>query len=101
MSIRKPAADGDSVLRVEDVRRRRVVDDDGVLEIATNLGEILWKVSRRFPSSGSCAYLDVVALVVVAALAEETVMHNTVDVQLIKQRVTVLDIVSLSCELPG
>ena len=35
--VREPAADRDGVLRVEDVRRGRVVDDDGVLEIATDL----------------------------------------------------------------
>jgi len=37
MRVREPAADGDSVLRVKNVRRGRVVDDDGVLEITTNL----------------------------------------------------------------
>lgn len=42
------------MLRVENVRGRRVVDNDGVLEISSDLGEIL----------------DVVALVVVAALSE-------------------------------
>lgn len=52
--VREPAADGDGVLRVEDVRGRRVVDDDGILQIPSDLGEIL----------------DVVALVVVAAFAE-------------------------------
>jgi hypothetical protein len=42
------------VLGVEDIRRRGVVDDDGVFEVPADLGEIL----------------DVVALVVVATLAE-------------------------------
>jgi hypothetical protein len=35
--VREPAADGNGVLRVEDVRRGRVVDDDGVFEVATDL----------------------------------------------------------------
>lgn len=35
--VREPAADGNGVLRVKDVRRGRVVDDDGVLKIATDL----------------------------------------------------------------
>jgi len=39
--VREPATDRDSVLRMENVRRGRVVNDDGVLEITTNLGEIL------------------------------------------------------------
>jgi hypothetical protein len=38
-----------------------------------------------------CAtYLDVVALVVVAGLAEEPVVHHTVNVELIQQWVTIL-----------
>jgi hypothetical protein len=36
------------------------------------------------------AYLDVVSLVVVTTFTEEPVVHNTVDVELIEQRVTVL-----------
>jgi hypothetical protein len=40
--VREPAADGDGMLRVEDVRGRRVVDDDGVLEITANLREVLF-----------------------------------------------------------
>lgn len=41
MRIREPTADGNSVLWVEDVRGGRVIDDDSILEIPTNLGEIL------------------------------------------------------------
>lgn len=37
-------------------------------------------------------YLDVVALVVVAALAEQPVVNDIVDVKLIEQRVSVLGI---------
>jgi hypothetical protein len=44
VSIRKPAADRDRVLRVENVRRGRIVDDDGVLEVSTDLGKILHAV---------------------------------------------------------
>lgn len=39
--IREPAADWYCVLRVEDVRRGRVIDDNGILEVTANLGEIL------------------------------------------------------------
>ena len=35
--VREPAADGNGVLRVEDVRGGRVVDDNGVLEVTTDL----------------------------------------------------------------
>ena len=38
--------------------------------------------------------LDVVALVIVATLAEETMMHNVMNIQLVKQRIPVLLIVS-------
>jgi hypothetical protein len=91
VSIRKPAADRDRVLRVENVRRGRVVNDDGVLEIATDLGKVLHAVSvtsdRQLVLT---AYLDVVALMIVTALSEKAVVHNTVNVEYIKQRITVL-----------
>lgn len=41
MGVGEPAADGDGVLGVEDVRGGRVVDDDGFTEVAADLGEIL------------------------------------------------------------
>lgn len=62
------------MLRVEDVRGRRVVDDDGVLQVSADLGEIL----------------DVVSLVVVAAFAEKSVVDDLVDVQLVQERIAIL-----------
>lgn len=45
--VREPAADGDRVLRVEDVGSWRIVDDDGFPEITANLREILiWRCQR-------------------------------------------------------
>lgn len=41
MGVREPAADRDGVLRVEDIRSRRVVDNDGILQITTDLREVL------------------------------------------------------------
>ena len=35
-------------------------------------------------------HLDVVSLVVVAALTEETVVHNTVDIKLVQKRIAIL-----------
>lgn len=55
------------MLRVEYVRGRRIVDDDGVFQITSDLGQIL----------------DVVALVVVAAFAEQSVVDDIVNVKLI------------------
>lgn len=74
MGIGEPTADGHGVLGVEDIGCGRVVDDDGVLEIAANLGQVL----------------DVVALVVVAAFAEKPVVDDIVDVELIEERIAVL-----------
>lgn len=69
--VREPAADGDGVLRMEDVRRRRVVNDNGVLEFATNLGKILNRVSPKSISRDfTVTYLDVVTLMVVTTFAE-------------------------------
>lgn len=62
------------MLGVEDVGGRRVVDDDGVLQVAANLREVL----------------DVVALVVVAALTEKTVVDDLVNVKLVEEGVAVL-----------
>lgn len=73
------------MLRVEDVRCRRVVNDDCVLEIASDLREIL----------------DIVALVVVAALSEQTVVHDLVDVKLVKQGIAVLGTVSAMSKTKG
>lgn len=67
MSIREPTADRHSVLRMEDVRGRRVVNDNSILEVPADLGKIL----------------DVVALVVITALSEQSVVDNLVDVELI------------------
>lgn len=60
---------------MEDVGSRGVVDDDGILEISSNLGEIL----------------DVVSLMVVTTLAEETVVDHLVNVELVKERVAILE----------
>lgn len=72
--VREPAAYRQRVLGVEYVRRRGVVDDDGVLEIPPDLGEVL----------------DVVPLVVVAGLAEEAVMDYVVNIELVQERVAIL-----------
>jgi hypothetical protein len=37
VGIREPAADWDGMLRVEDVRSWRVVDDDGFFQVAADL----------------------------------------------------------------
>jgi len=74
VGIAEPAADGHGVLRMEDVARGRVVDDDCFPQIAAHHAQIL----------------DVVALVVVAAFAEEPVMYYVVYVELVEQRITVL-----------
>ena len=68
VSIREPTSDGNGVLGMEDVGCRGVVNDDCLLQVAANLREIL----------------DVVPLVVVAALSEEPVVDHLVDVQLVE-----------------
>ena len=72
--VREPTTDWHGVLGVENVGCRRVVDDYCVFEVAPNLGQILY----------------IVPLVVVATLAEQSVVDNLVDVQLIEERVTIL-----------
>lgn len=62
------------MLRVKDVGCGRVVDDDGVFEVPSDLGQVF----------------DVVPLVVVARFAEEAVVYHFVDIELVQERVTVL-----------
>lgn len=38
------------MLRMEDVRRGRIVDDDGILEVSAYLGKVLHQVSFRVAS---------------------------------------------------
>ena len=83
VGIGKPAADRDGMLGVEDVRGGRVVDDDRILEVATDLRKILYRVSLGESGRVRDAYLHVVALVVVTAFSEKAVMNNAVDVQLV------------------
>ena len=62
------------MLRVEDIACRRVVNDDGLSQIAPDLAKIL----------------HIVALVIVTAFSEKPVMHDMMNVQLIEERVAVL-----------
>lgn len=64
VGVRKPTANGHRVLRVEYIRRGRVVDNDRLLQVAPDLRKIL----------------DVVTLVVVAALPEQPVVDYMMDV---------------------
>jgi hypothetical protein len=74
VGVREPTADRHRVLGVENVRSRRIVDNYCVFEVAPNLGQVLY----------------IVALVVVATLAEQPVVDNLVDVQLVEERVAIL-----------
>jgi hypothetical protein len=44
---------------------------------------------------------DVVALVVIATFAEETVMYNVMDIQLVKERITILETISKKVVMEG
>ena len=48
MSIREPAANGYSVLRMENIRRWRIINDYRILEVTSNLGEILYIVLKSW-----------------------------------------------------
>lgn len=74
MSIRKPAADGHSVLGVKDIGGGRVVDDDRILQVASYLRQIF----------------HVVTLMIVATLPEKSVVHHPVYIELVQERIAVL-----------
>ncbi len=94
MSVREPAADGNRVLRVKDVRGWRIVNDDRFSEVTAYLRKILldWLDTMRIECEMKygATNLDVVSLVIVAALAEEAMVHYIMNIQLIQQRVTIL-----------
>lgn len=81
MSVREPAADGYRVLRMEYIRSRRIIDNDGLSKVTTNLGKIL----------------DIISLVVITTVPKQTVMDNVMDVQLIEKRITVLPPIISRC----
>lgn len=62
------------MLRMENIRGWRVVNNDCVFEVSTNLRKIF----------------NVIALVVVAALSKQTVVDDFVDIQLVQQRIAIL-----------
>lgn len=66
------------MLRVENVRCGGIVNDDSIPKVTPELREIL----------------DVIAVMVIAAFAEQTVMNNVVNVELVKQWVAVLQGIS-------
>lgn len=66
MSIREPRTDRHRVLWVENIGRRRVINDDGFFEVTPNLGQILKMVSIPRRSSAGLTYLDIVSLMIVA-----------------------------------
>jgi hypothetical protein len=103
----EPRRDGHGVVDVENIRSWRVVDDDALRHWPAELREILRSekgsgsalrlgatvlrqaVGSRMPIECS-THLHIVALVVVAALAEQTVLNDSVDVELVEDGVGVL-----------
>jgi hypothetical protein len=75
MGIVEPAAHRDRVIRVEDIARRAVIQDQDVRDGPAELREVL-NVGR--------------ATVEVAGLAEEAVVHDVVDVEFVEDGVCVL-----------
>jgi len=78
--VRKPTANGDSVLWVEDVRCRRIINDDCFTQITSDLRKIF----------------DVISLVIITTLTEQSMVHNVMDVQLVKERIPVLFFFTIS-----
>lgn len=71
----EPATDRNRIVRMEDVGRGRVVDDDRIGNVPSQLGKVF----------------DVVALVVVARFTKQTVSDHPVNVQNVQHRVRVLN----------
>ena len=89
---------------MEDVARRRVVNDDALADRATELGQVLFVFARTYGEDQNAwsthtghkrgkeavRYLDIVALIVVATLAEQPVLDDAVDVEVIEHGVGIL-----------
>ena len=56
VGVGEPAADGHGVLRVEDVRGGRVVDYDGLAQVAADLGEVFDVVATVFMGERDLAF---------------------------------------------
>ncbi len=74
VSVGKPTADGNGMLRVENIRSRRVIDNDGFSKVSANLRKVF----------------DIISLVVVTAFPEKSVMNYMVNIKLIQEGIAVL-----------
>ena len=70
----EPCRDWHGVVRMENVRSGRVVEDDAPFHVSTELRKVF----------------DVIALVIVTALSEESVSHNAIRIQHVEYRVGIL-----------
>lgn len=61
------------MLRMKNIARRRIIDDDRLPQISAHLAEIF----------------HVVTLVIVAAFTEQSVVDNVVDVELVEERIAI------------
>ena len=90
MRVREPAAYGDGMLWMENVRGRRVVDDYSLSQITSDLGEILDCIKTGFQRGKHRTNLHVIALVVITAFTKESMMNYMMYVELVKKRISVL-----------
>ena len=72
MSVREPAADGNRMLRVKYVRCWRIVDDNRLSQIASDLRKVLHIKSKRHSGDKMRhrTNLHIISLVVVATITE-------------------------------
>lgn len=70
---------------MEDIRCGRVVDDNGFLQISTDLRQVLCEIiSEGATTIVNCSsYLNIISLMVVAALPEQSMVDDMMDVKLI------------------
>lgn len=88
MRIVEPGRYRHSIVGVEDVRCGRVVDDDAVFHLSAQLRQVL--VVSYCTFSLRMTYLDVIALVVVATLSEQTMSNDSASVEHVEYGIGIL-----------
>ena len=85
MGVREPTANGYRMLRMKYIRRRGIINNDRFSKITTNLRKVLQKSVQRIRpiTSKKQTNFDIISLVIVTTISEESMVDDMMDVQLI------------------
>lgn len=93
--IIEPGRHGDRVIGMEYIGRRRVIQYNRVPYRPSKLTKVLDPMSALETRSVQTAHLYIISFVKVAALTEQTMCNNFMDVQLVQHGVRILVLTSM------